>query len=333
MRQWWIAFALCVFFGGASAQVVEPAGTVADPLACLQKGGPRVDYPSRDRQHLTPGFVRVSLEFHAPDEPPKVSILFRAASEEMLDEVRWHVRGYRLPCLPRGQATTAVQEFVFKPRDSGDITWTEPRALAAQAGDRGEELRMAACTRTPRTPPDLWGPTFDRREVNVIVEMTFQGPDREPGVKVMYTSASTSQVASVTDYVRQYRVPCMAAGGKPYVVQQQFTYRPAGAEVRVFKEAVKLSAFLSNVKGIRQMHADFDFKTMNCPFQVAWTLGKPAVDNRVGEVGAPDPNRAEFLAWLAGLQMNLSPLQFEQMLGQAVIINVPCGSLKLAPES
>ena len=72
---------------------------------------------------------------------------------------------------------------------------------------------------------------------------------------------------------------------------------------------------------------------MNCPFQVAWTLGKPAVENRVGEVGAPDLNRAEFLGWLASLEMDVQGQPYEQMVGQTVIVNVPCGNLNLAPKS
>lgn len=332
MQRWWWGVALAALVGGASAQVVESEAVDARPLACLERGGPRIDYPPRDRQLQTPGFLRLRLEFKAPDQPPEVSVLFRAASDDMLEEVKWLVRGYRVPCLPRGQTVTAVQEFEFKPRETAPITWTPPRAVAARRAAGVEPQQPASCMRTPATPPDLWGPVFQKEVVNVIVELGFAAPETEPAVKVLYASASPSQVQSVTDYVRQYRTSCPASDGKPYVVQQQFTYRPAGAGARVFKEAVKLTAFLSNIKGIRQVRTDFDFTTMNCPFQVAWTLGKPAVDNRVGEVGPPDLNRTEFLAWLAGLEMDLRSPQFEQMLGQTLIINVPCGSLRLAPE-
>lgn len=332
MKRWWLGVALAGLGWAAAAQVVESDGVDARPLACLERGGPRIEYPARDRQLQTPGFLRLSLEFKAPDQPPEVSVLFRAASEDMLEEVKWHVRGYRVPCLPRGQTVTAVQEFDFKPRETAPITWTAPRAVAARRAAGAGGAQPGSCMRTPPTPPDLWGPMFQRDVVNVIVELGFAATETAPDVRVLYTSASPTQVKSVTDYVRQYRMSCLAADGKPYVVQQQFTYRPAGAGARVFKEAVKLTAFLSNIKGIRQARTDFDFTTMNCPFQVAWTLGKPAVDNRVGEVGPPDLNRTEFLAWLAGLEMELREQQFEQMLGQTLLINVPCGSLRLVPE-
>ena len=131
----------------------------------------------------------------------------------------------------------------------------------------------------------------------------------------------------------QYRAPCLTAGDRPHVVQQQFTYKPYGTPEKVFKDVVKLTSFLSNMKGIHAERVSFDFDTMDCPFQAAWTLGKPAVDNRVGQVGAPNLNRAEFLAWLAGLEMNVKERDFELMLGQTVRVNVPCGVLNLKSEA
>ena len=70
---------------------------------------------------------------------------------------------------------------------------------------------------------------------------------------------------------------------------------------------------------------------MHCPFTVAWKLGKPAVANHVGEVGEHDRNRAEFLSWLAGLQMDLTPERFERLLGRMVKVDVACGTLRLQP--
>jgi hypothetical protein len=327
-----LGWVLAALAGASQAQVVESDGVDPRLIACLHKGGPAIDYPAHDRQLQSPGFLRLSLKFTAPDRPPETVVLFRAASDAMLEEVRWHVRGYRLPCLPAGETVTAVQEFEFKPRETAPVTWTSPRAVSAKQDEGARPARPDACMRTPKTPPDLWGPVFQRDVVNIFVKMSFTAPDAAPDVEVLYSSASPSQVQSVTDYARQYRVPCLAPGGKPYVVQQQFTYRPYGAAARVFKDAVKLTAFLSNMKDIQQARANFDFGTMNCPFQVAWTLGKPAVDNSVGEVGPPDLNRAEFLAWLASLQMDLEPKAFQQMVGQTVFVNVPCGSLTLGPK-
>ena len=333
MHRFLISLALSGLVCLAQAQIVEQDTSAPRWLACLERSGPAIDYPAADRQRQSPGFLRLSLKFTDAGQPPEATVLFRAASEAMLEEVRWHVRGYRLPCLPAGEAVTAVQEFEFKPRVAAPITWTAPRAVQAAREDGVAVPGPTACMRTPSTPPDIWGPAFQRDVVNVIAQITFNAADAAPDVELVYSSGSPSQDQSVKDYVRQYRLPCLVPGSKAYVVQQQFTYRPYGAPARVFKEAVKLTAFLSNMKDIQQARAQFDFSTMNCPFQVAWTLGKPAVDNRVGQVGEPDLNRTEFLAWLAGLEMAVRKKEFELMLGQTVIINVPCGTLNLAGEA
>ena len=105
-----------VFACGARAQVAElPSPADAQTLGCLQRGTGKPSYPDRDLQLRSTGTVRLSLRFTAPDRRPDVAVLFRAASDAMAEEVEWHVRDYRLPCLG-GAPVTAVQEFVFTPR-------------------------------------------------------------------------------------------------------------------------------------------------------------------------------------------------------------------------
>ena len=331
MRPGLIAFLLALTCVCVRAEPMREVQTGPSPLTCLEKTGPAIDYPVADREMRHEGFLRLSLEFSAPDRAPRTQVLFRAVSDAMLEEVKWHVRGYRLPCLPAGETVTAVQEFKFTPRPTDPIAWTTPRAV--QQGEEARSTKATACLRTPQSSPDIWGPTFQKDVVNVVTELNFTAPDAAPDVKLLYSSASAGQVESVRAYVRQYRMPCMVAGDRPYVVQQQFTYRPYGAPAKVFKDAVKLASFLSNMKGIHSERVSFDFGTMACPFQVAWTLGKPAMDNRVGQVGAPDLNRAEFLAWLGGLEMDVKKRDFELMLGQTVLVNVPCGTLNLAGDA
>lgn len=321
---------------GAHAQVVAVDRVDPQALACLQKSGPALSYPGHDLKLRVPGTVRVGLRFTAPDQAPEVKVLYRAASEDMLDDVRWHVRGYRLPCLAAGAGpVTAVQEFNYRPVKTEPITWTAPRPVAAPEAD-GPQARdsqaMTACMRTPKDQPRFVG-MLERDVTNVFVEFRFVAADAPPEVKTLYTSATASQVAEVLQYVAQYRLPCLPAGAEPVVSQQHFQFSPYGAAARTFKDAVPLRAFLANIKGIRSMQTDFDLNTMACPFQVAWTLGKPGLDNRVGEVGPPDLNRTEFLAWLAGLEMDLKEHQFEQLVGQTMIVDVPCVKLALRPQA
>lgn len=319
----------------AQAQIVEVDKPDVQTLACLQTGKPALDYPSHDLQLKIPGHVRVSLTFTAPDRPPAVELLFRAASDAMVDEVRSHLRSYRLPCMKASAPPqVVVQEFEFKPRVTDPITWSTPRAVADRSkGDPGRPKTgdLSACMRTPKEQPDFVGTSFDRDVANVFVQASFSDRNTPPAVKLVYSSAGKSQSSSVLEYVSQYRLPCLPEGAKPYVMQQHFQFRPYGVGARTFKDAVSLPSFLSNIKGIRTKQASFDFSTMNCPFQVAWRLGKPALDNHVGEVGPRDLNRTELLAWLESLEMDLKERPFEQLVGQTLIININCGRLDLAP--
>lgn len=312
----------------AHAQLAElPSAADAQTLSCMQRGAGKLRYPGADLQARTPGTVRLSLRFTAPDRPPDVKVLFRAASDAMVSEVEDQVRDYRLPCLA-GAPVTAVQEFVFTPRVTDPITWTSPRAVR----DREDGSERASCLRTPPEAPEFAGSSLKREIENVFVDMTFTAPDAPPAVTLAYSNAGSRQEAEVRAYVARYRMPCLAAGARPATLRQHFQFRPYGVAKRVFKDAVPLGNFLSNMKGIREQRVEFDLGSMSCPFQVAWTLGKPALDNRVGEVGKPDLNRTEFLAWLAGLQMEMKDAQFQQLLGQTVIVNVPCGKVALEPQ-
>jgi hypothetical protein len=333
----WIV-ALGAFLGAgltlpAQAQVATLASPEADQtLACLQRGNRALHYPPDELEARTPGSLRYSLRFTAPDRPPEATLLYRAATDAMVDEVERHLRDFRLPCLT-GAPVTAVQEFAFRPRATDPISWTPLRPWAG----RDETAQRASCLVTPKEGlEDSGGSSWLSETVNVFVDFSFAAPDAPPATRLAYSSASKGQERDVLDYVARYRMPCLPVGASPGWLRQHFQFRPHGVGKRVFKDAVALTAFLSNVKGARDeggknplRGVEFDFNTMSCPFQVAWTLGRPKLDNQVGQVGRPDPNRTEFLVWLAGLELEMKERTYEQLVGQTLIINVGCGTLKL----
>jgi hypothetical protein len=325
MRVLFMACAALMAADFVQAQVAAlPSAADAQTLACLQRGSSKPSYPEPDLQLRKPGTVRLSLRFTAADRPPEVQVLYRAASDAMVEEISWHVRGFRLPCL-RGAPVTAIQEFSFTPLVTDPVAWTPLRPTR----DRDDTTQQLDCLRTPAEHPEFSGSRAQRDIGNVFVDMTFSAADAPPSIKLAYSSAGKGQENTVQDYVTQYRMPCLPPTAKPITLRQHFQFRPYGVGARLFKDAVALPAFLSNTKGIREQRVAFDFDTMACPFQVAWTLGLPKLDNRVGQVGKPDPNRTEFLAWLGGLEMDLQKAQFEQLVGQTLIINVGCGKLAL----
>lgn len=329
-----------LFAGGAYASYIEVRPLDTSVMACLEKRAEPISYPDRDEQLKVGGQIRVSLRFTASDQPPSVDVLFRAASDAMLNEVRAYLKSYRLPCLkPESGPVLVIQEFGFTPRATDAITWSSPRRVAdAVAKPAGEAASSLACLRTPTDRPSIEDSGLQRdtrrqRAVsNVVVEALFDAPDQAPRLKVLYSTVSKPQERNVLAHIEQYRLPCLAKGAQPVGLQQQFNFM-VGGKPRVLKDSAPLTTFLSNIKDIQSARVKFDFDSMACPFQVAWTLGRPAVANRVGEIGPPNLNRTEFLAWLGELQMNLDAEQFEYLLGQRMIINVPCGTLNLNGES
>ena len=337
MRKVFVAL-VAGFFACTAQAFTEVTPLDTSVMSCLQRRAEPISYPDRDEQLKVGGRVRVSLRFTAPDQQPRMEVLFQAASDTMLSEIRAYVASYRLPCMkPEAGAVLSVQEFEFTPRATEPIKWTSARRVAdAGANAAGSSSSALACLRTPTGSPPIAESGLQRdirrqrNMTNVVVEALFDSPDEAPKLKVLYSTASKPQERNVLAHVEQYRVPCLEKGARPVGLRQQFSFR-TGGNPRVLKDAMPLAAFLSSIKDIQSAQIRFDLNSMACPFQVAWTLGRPAVPNRVGEVGAPNLNRTEFLAWLGELQMNVDAEQFEDLLGQTMIINVPCGTLNLAP--
>ncbi len=314
----------------AQAQLSELAQVDQQVLSCLQKGPRGIDYPAVELDRRQGGALRYSLRFTAPDLAPEIELLYRAASDAMVDEVKELLRSYRLPCMKTGWPVLAVQEFRFEPVERERITWTAPRAVADRSSTAlASKERLIECARPPKSKL-----SFDRADdkaANLLVNMRFENATDPPSLSVAYASVDKAVEKQVLSHLSQYRLGCALDAGKP-ITFQQFVGLRASGQKRLFADEVPLRSFLSSIKGIRSQHVDFDFKTMACPFKVAWTLGRPAIDNRVGELGEPNLNRTEFLAWLATLEMDLKPDRFEELLGQLMVIHVPCGFLKLGAE-
>ncbi|WP_431264110.1 hypothetical protein ACQ859_00270 [Roseateles chitinivorans] len=320
--------------GSAHAQQNDisllPEDPATSPLRCLQQPAAPIEYPAESRRLELGGTVRVGLSFGAADRAPDVEVLARFADERIVNAVRAYVAAYRLPCHVAGQAPLrAVQTFIFRPHELRPVTWSLP----VSDEDPARQRAMRSCLRTPADKLELHTSKFDRKTVsNTFVRLTFTAPDQPPQTEVLYGSTSGNTQDAFLERAREYRLPCLAPDARPVTFIQQFVLRVNDAGRSSFKDEVSLGEFLSNIKGIREQQADFDFNTMNCPFTVAWSLGKPAMPNRVGEIGGGhDSNRTEFLAWLAGLEMDLKPERFERLLGRTVRINVGCGPLRLQP--
>jgi hypothetical protein len=270
--------------------------------------------------------MRVKLEFRQPDQAPVVEILANTAQAAVHDKVLKYLSQYRLPCLGAngdGGPVIATQEFHFDPLGDAD---GKPLRLVGIASDPAR-----ACLVMPKWGPEA--PKFVGSGIaKVLIEASFTGDGASaPEVKILHSDNRKAE-RSVLENLAEYRMPCRKTGDKPFTFRQNFTYAVGEAQAAKFTEPLMaLPRFLGSVRGIKQQSAYFDFSTMGCPFRVQWELRRPVQDNDARTEGAPNPNRAEFLAWLQGLELDLSAKQTRALLGESVLLDIPCGVLDLRP--
>lgn len=308
--------------GAASAQTDITPPTPAQSLSCLKKPSGTLSYPERHRFDRGAGHMRLALHFETPDAAPRVEVLSNTAREDMQDRVYRYVAEYRLPCLtPADGPVSAVQEFDFSNTSVEPLVPDLPK-------------RQPFCIVMPRE--DMRSPASKSREVeHVVAAALFKGNgEQPPEVKLLHTTGDQALEESAIERVRAYRMPCRTGTEAPQVMSQQFTFVPYGYRRTVLKkEALPLAQFLGMTEGAQQLKAYFDFTTMNCPFKVNYTAYGPKLPNEVRAAGTRDSNRLPFLGWLSGRQLAFSSeRQANDLFGQTIQIQVPCGKLDLDPD-
>jgi len=321
-----ILAALFVFGAGlAHAQELVNATppSPAQSLSCLQKPTGALSFPERDKYDHAQGAMRVRLSFNRPDAKPEVEVLTNTAREDMQDEVFRRLAKYRLPCLtPADGVVQAVQEFLFNNSDRDPVPFN---------GSKGQPL----CIVMPRHDMGTFeGSSRDTEHVMVAVVFDGDG-QKEPAVRVLFSTGNVALERFVTARARQYRAPCRTASDSAWIATQHFHLNPEGRRYVLTRESFGLGEFLSMTVGIRELDADFDTRTMNCPFKVSYQALAPSMPNEVGVAGEePDPNRAVFLQWLSERQLGFKDdKQRRDLFGSVFQITVPCGKLTLHPKA
>ncbi|MBA4217977.1 MAG: hypothetical protein V3V71_10215 [Roseateles sp.] len=319
------ALGLCAF--GAQAQIGISDRSGEDTLACLQRPA-TPKYPDEALETRTSGFYRLELRFTDAKRAPEVKFLFSAGSEALRDAAEDYARKFRLPCLKAEHTLALLQEIRFRAVSDGDVSAAAPLNLP-EAVDR----RLDACLRTPpdslrlNEPMQLQSFKRDLKNGNLVVALSFNAPDKPPEIRVLYDSLNRRHRDDVLSYVEEYRVPCMQAGQR-YTMQQTFRVGFDNNRRFAFKD-VGIVKFLGMVKNVDARPVHFELDTMGCPFRLSFVLGRPAVRNGVYENGTPNPNRLAFMAWLEELELALTKEQFENLLDAELLIDVPCGTIKL----
>jgi hypothetical protein len=308
----------------AGPQIVDDPA-VKTLISCLTPVGPDlppVVYPREALPLKKDVTVRVRLVFRAPDAPPRAEVLYNNGDEAFEKALSARLASYRLPCLPAGASpVTFTQEFRFDPRDGRPVEWLPARVPASHG--------TADCTAEHRDPRDIiYPPAARKRGIGgtVLVEGRFNGPGEAPVVTVLNRDAPEELAEVAMAHFAKTRLVCSGTDQRwPKLARQTFRFSMEGDKRYVLRD-VPLATFLRTVKkDAAGTPVRFDLRSMACPFDVQLNVYQPHLANSVGEVGTPDPNRAEFLHWLAGLTLDLPPEAAQQVLGDTMRISVPCG--------
>lgn len=302
-------------------------------LACIVKPEGPPAYPSGMAERKVGSLVRVRMTFAAADAAPEVEVFYNSGETAFGESVKRHVRAYRLPCMPANAAPViAAQEFRFSPTDARQVFWSPERS------ERGmTEALLASClsfgtgkpTYLPSTRPS-WITSRKGQHGTVLADIRFDGVDLPPTVNILFDGGSAHLANIVLDFVSaQYRFTCGSASDFPVGGTQAFAFRVVGEPELRLKD-VDLRTFVGALKDIDRKGAVFDFASMSCPFEVELHMYRPHAENGVGQVGAVDPNRREFIEWLKGATLSLKGDAARELVGAAMRISVPCGKLDLS---
>ncbi|MDC8770368.1 hypothetical protein [Roseateles albus] len=315
--------------GAARAITVLPSDEGGQAIQCLTRAAgplPVSEQLMRENRGDHATFLRVKLSFDRPDQAPKVEVLANTVNEAVHDEVLKYLASYRLPCLG-SQAVVAIQEFHFSPLGTAE---GKPLRAAALTSDL-----VRNCLVMPKRNPDApnLGPKYAGAIAKIFIQASFDGDGQVgPQTKIIYSDAPGALENEILAYLADYRMPCRNSGDKPFAFRQRFLFSYDGTKPAHFKTSeLSLKQFLGSVQGWQERPAFFDFASMACPFQVEWTAMRPVESNGVRELGSSDPNRAEFLAWLRNMELTLNPKLTKQLLGETLVIDVPCGKIDLQP--
>lgn len=321
------ALGLAVLVGSALAQTPELQPSPAQQCLTHTAGkDAQPDYPIAEFNHNIGGRVLVELTFSRADRAPEVTILLQHASERLIDAVREHVRGLRVPCLDEKSAPVRFrQDFVFA-ADRRQVHWTD----ALDADTRHRAALLDCVTHASGSLRPAYPAWAERRQLQgrVLARARFVNATDAPEVEVFARPYAYGLADEVKDWFKNARLPCHA--GEPLTAVWTFIYLIEG-ERYGFKE-LSFRSFLSAAKDIRKQTLAFDTTTMGCPFDLRLHYRQPAMANAVGEVGPPNPARRPLLQWMAGAEFDLNPKSLDSIFGDTAKVTVPCLKIDIKPQ-
>lgn len=318
-----LLFFLPVF---AYAQVYEP--TPSPALACLTltSGATNaIEYPEEALKRKDGGTIVVNLEFNGPESAPDVDIVDgRSAHNELVLAVKKHVKRFRIPCMKQGdQPVRFRQEYIFLPHDARKIVDATPVDLAVE--EKKKLLQCITHLKPGSKPHYPIGALRREAQGNFLVSLKFENPTGAPDVKWLAAANDIHLKESIAYFVEGLRMPCFS--GAP--LETTFLYKFSIDDgSRVFLKDSDLVSFLRSARDMYKP-VQFDFDTMNCPFDLRVNYRRPYAPSHIGELENSNIARKPFLEWLSTVTLDLKEDDNNRVLGSIFTLHVPCGSLKL----
>jgi len=167
------------------------------------------------------------------------------------------------------------------------------------------------------------------REGRVLVRVKYFAPDKAPSVELLYNGGDRTFASAVAGYLEQLRMPCVGSEPVEENIAFEFAMDGGGNYKRHVLKDLPLQAFLGLVKPIKTGSAFFDTNTMKCPFDVRLTFRQPFEPNKIQELEEDIAARHAFLDWLGQREIDLDRQRAGELLGQQMVIHIPCARIDL----
>lgn len=270
------------------------------------------------------GQVKVELAFQHPGQAPAVRMLTLDGHWQLEEAVREHVQKFRLPCQDAaGEPSRVVLTFDFQPNDGRRVVSLPPQDPA-----QAERLRMQQCL-SRISGPEL--PSYPRRaeaqglEGKVLVRMRFDSPTQPPALSFLTEPVEVLFKRELASYLSHRRLPCQQ--GVPVDVDMLFDFRLEGGPRTVIRD-LDLVRLVGSARSVPRP-ANFDTRTLGCPFDLRVQYRQPFAPNVVSQLETHRPERAEFQEWLSRVELKLDEATALRVLGDTFTLSVPCTTITL----
>jgi len=327
LRSLLVAGMLALGLGTARAAAPEQV-TLSQSAAqrCLSPAEPeraKPEYPEDDLRRKERAWVDAEFTFGGPESAPEVRFTTDTVGDFRASIVAY-ARQLRVPCMAKGgQPITLKQHFDFIPNDGRKVAWTAPvEPLDAR---RLEQLKCEVSDDSLRPP---YPPAMLRanREGTVVARVRFVAPDQPPQVEFLDNGGSGYFADAVSPYLASMRIPCLQ--GEPVEAMFHYRFVIEGNSKKVLND-LDLRSFVATVKKVPAGSAYFDTQSMKCPFDVRLTFQQPWEPNRIEELEEDVPARHAFLDWMSQRQFDLPVRAANALLGQQMVVHIPCAVLDL----